>query len=338
MSRLEYSRQLGNGLSRGNRRNKKRKFFFIVAAVVLLLVAAFFTMCALGSEKDLVTEGEKKNADTTPILGGAELIMLKSQTRGQMMSFLIETKDGELIVIDGGRWDDGDYLMEQIRARGGRVTAWFLTHTHTDHVGALIKVLQDEEAGVDTGIIVDKFYYNFAPKEWYITHEPDDVGTAYTIMELLERLPQEKIQIVHKGDVITVDDVTVTAMNDPYIPDEEHIGDNDGNDCGLAYRAVVNDVSILFLGDLGVIGGERLLEQNDGNLKSDMVQMAHHGQDGVGEKVYQAVDPSICLWPTPQWLWENTDGQFKTPETKKWIRKLNVKKHYCTKDGDQVVR
>lgn len=339
MSRLAYSAQLGNGLSRKRgKRGKRGKAPFVLAAIAIVLVAVALIISAFLPKKDLVTEGEKKNPDTTPILGGAELTMLKSQTRGQMMSFLLETKNGELIVIDGGRWDDGEYLCEQIRARGGKVSAWFLTHTHTDHVGALIKLLQDEEAGVETGITVDKFYYNFAPKEWYITHEPDDMGTAYTIIELLERVPQEKIEIVNKGDVIRVDDVTMTVMNQRYEPDENNIGDNDGNDCGIAYRALVNDVSILFLGDLGVIGGQRLLEQNGGNIKSDMVQMAHHGQNGVGEEVYQAADPSICLWPTPQWLWENTDGQFKTPETKSWIRKLNVKKHYCTKDGDQVVR
>lgn len=73
-------------------------------------------------------------------------------------------------------------------------------------------------------------------------------------------------------------------------------------------------------------------------LKCKMVQMSHHGQNGVGYEVYKALRPSVCLWPTPQWLWDNEGDQYTTPETKAWMKELNVEKHYCMKDGDQVIR
>ena len=66
--------------------------------------------------------------------------------------------------------------------------------------------------------------------------------------------------------------------------------------------------------------------------------MAHHGQNGVEENVYEAIQPSVCLWPTPQWLWDNEGGSYTTPETKAWVKKLNVSRNYCMKDGDQVIR
>lgn len=287
---------------------------------------------------DLITEGEKpvSERDTTPLLGGAELRMLQSQTKGQMMSFLLKTKSGKLIVVDGGRWDDGDYLMEQIKAEGGHVSAWFLTHAHTDHVGALLKLLTNESDGVDTGITIDHIYYNFASVEWYEKHELGDLGTAMSILQQLAALPVGVCQTVKRGDEISVDDVVVQVMNDRYEPEE--VGERDGNDASMAYRMIVNGKSILFLGDLQKKGGEHLLEQAGGGLKSDMVQMAHHGQNGVNEDVYDAIDPSICLWPTPQWLWDNEGGSYTTPETKEWVKKLNVKRNYCTKDGDQVIR
>lgn len=328
-----------------NRRHKKL-WIAIMAAILLLLAApvtAYAVIVGFGKNTELVTEGDKlregKAVNDVSVLGGAELTMLQNQSKGQMMSFLLETKEGSLIVIDGGRWDDSDYLTEQIKKRGGRVSAWFLTHTHTDHVGALLKILQGEADGQDSGIEIDKIYYNFAPREWYALHEPEDMGTAYTIIGLLEGLPDERIQVVHQGDVIAVDEVKFTVMNDRYEPDENHVGENDCNDSCMIYRAVVNDVSILFLADLGELGGNRLLEELGAEaLRSDMVQMAHHGQNGVGENVYRAVDPSVCLWPTPQWLWDNEGDRFKTPETKGWMKKLDVDKHYCIKDGDQVIR
>lgn len=328
---------------RRSRRGKYRRPWPAILAAVFCLAAVSATAIAViagfGAEKEIVTEGEKEKRDDKPVLGGAELVMLKSQSKGQMMSFLLETKDGKLIVIDGGRWEDGDYLAEQIKSRGGHVSVWLITHTHTDHVGALIKLLQNEADGEGAGIGIDGFYYNFADMDWYALHDQEELGVAYTLTELLKTQPQEKLHLVGKGDVITVDDVKITVMNDRYEPDSSHVGDNDGNDAGLAYRAEVNGRTILFLGDLGEVSGKMLLEDvGAAGLKSDMVQMAHHGQNGVSEEVYRAIDPSVCLWPTPQWLWENKDGQFKTPETKEWIRKLNVKKHYCTKDGDQIIR
>lgn len=286
-----------------------------------------------------VTEGQREDRDETPLLGGAELTMLTNQSTGQMMSFLLKTSGGSLIVIDGGRWEDGDHLFEQIREQGGHVSAWLLSHTHTDHVGALLKLLQSQAEGTDMGITVDRFYYNFAPLEWYMVHETGDLGTAGSILSQLDALPQEQKQTVERGDVITVDDVTVTVMNDRYEPDADTVGERDGNDASIAYRMEVNGLSILFLGDLQTIGGDLLLEQAGAEaLKSDIVQMAHHGQHGVSEEVYQAIDPDICLWPTPDWLWANEDGSYETTQTQEWMKALEVKRHYCIKDGDQVIR
>ena len=334
------------GKSRRRKKKSGRKMGMAVIAVVGIAAVSLFLMSKTPDKSAdfkqpdgvLVTMAEQ-NKKEHPILGGAELMMLSNQTKGQMMSFLLETKSGSLIVIDGGRWEDGDYLMEEIRRRGGKVSAWFLTHTHTDHVGGLLNLLSKESEGIDTGIDIEHIYYNFADLDWYSVHEPGDFGTASSILGQLGALPEGVSQIVERGQVVTVDDVTVTVLNDRYEPGPDQIGERDGNDAGIAYRMVVNGVSILFLGDLQKIGGDLLLEQaGEDGLKSDIVQMSHHGQNGVREQVYEAIDPDICLWPTPQWLWDNEGEKFQTPETKKWMQKLGVKKHYCIKDGDQIIR
>lgn len=323
---------------------KDKNYLLLLGGIVLLAAAALFGFTARTKNelwKKMVTEGEKpeEERDTTPILGGAQLTMLQSQSVGQMLSILLETKDGSLIILDGGRWEDCDYLCSKIREKGGHVSAWFLTHTNTDHVGALLNLLQRMEAGEDTGITIDQICYNFAEPEWYLVHDPDDVGTAYAIISLLNRLPESQRHIVEQGEVIQIDDVKIRILNSRYEPDADHIGENDGNDSGMVYQAEVGDVKILFLGDMGETAGDLLLEELGAEaLRSDIVQMAHHGQDGVTEKFYQAVAPKICLWPTPQWLWDNESGQFQTLETRNWMQKLKAEKHYCTKDGDQVIR
>ena len=139
---------------------------------------------------------------------------------------------------------------------------------------------------------------------------------------------------VTRGQTIQVDDVTIQVMNDRY-----ELGSDKGNNAGIVYKAYVNGKSILFLGDMAEEGGNRLLaEVGAEGLKSDIVQMAHHGQNGVSEAVYQAISPSICLWPTPQWLWDNSGARYTIPSTKSWMSRLGVQYHYCMKDGDQVIR
>ena len=79
-------------------------------------------------------------------------------------------------------------------------------------------------------------------------------------------------------------------------------------------------------------------------LKSDVLQMAHHGQRGVEEELYQEISPEVCLWPTPDWLWDNVQdgvagaGSYKTPIVRGWMVTLGVKKNLCVKDGDQILR
>lgn len=102
----------------------------------------------------------------------------------------------------------------------------------------------------------------------------------------------------------------------------------------------IGDKSILFLGDLGVEGGEKLLASPYRNrLKADYVQMAHHGQTGVSEEFYKTVNPKFCLWPTPDWLWDNKKGKgpWKTLEVRAWMDKLDIEKHYVAKDGLQRI-
>lgn len=157
---------------------------------------------------------------------------------------------------------------------------------------------------------------------------------AHSIIGTFAGLPQTMLHPVGRGQTIQVDDVTIQVMNDRY-----ELASDKGNNASIVYKVYVNGKSILFLGDLGEEGGTRLLnEVGAQNLKSDIVQMSHHGQGGVNEAFYQAVSPSICLWPTPQWLWNNEGARYKIPQTKAWMGKLNVQKHYVMKDGDQVLR
>lgn len=277
----------------------------------------------------ITTEGER-GMPSESILGGATLTMLNSQTNSQILSAIIQTSQGKLIVIDGGLGEDGDYLLSQIQARGGHVAAWLVTHPHGDHAGALYKILQ---AGAP-GIQIDGIHYNFAAPEWYPVHDPNEQTMALSLLGTFAGLPQNMLHQVSRNQFIQVDDVIIQVMNDRY-----DLSEDKGNNATIVYKLLINGQKLLFLGDMGEAGGRRLLaEAGAEQLKADIVQMAHHGQNGVGEEMYQAINPNICLWPSPQWLWTHTGNKWPIAETKAWMTRLGVQKHYVMKDGDQVIR
>ena len=271
-------------------------------------------------------------------LGGAELRLLASEDGGQNLSCVIRTKDGSVIVLDGGRETDAAHLSEVIQSMGGRVTAWLITHPHSDHIGALTSILNTSPAPVE----IDRIYYSFLDNNYYEQGEHQGRMSDLTNLQaaFAKADPAKLYAPVKKGDQIQVDDVLITVMNEPFACPK-----NTFNNSSVCYRLEVGGKRVLFLGDMGWQAGENLLRVcTPEELKADVVQMSHHGQDGVEKKVYAAISPEVCLWPTPQWLWDNEKngvagaGSFKTLTVRGWMKELGAKVHLSIKDGDQTLK
>lgn len=270
-------------------------------------------------------------------LGGSKLTLIANRTNSQMLSVLVETNNGRLIMVDGGVEGDAGHLIETLAAKGGHVDAWLITHPHSDHIGALDYILRHPESGIS----VDGIYYSFTNLSWYQEYEAYRADTVGQLMNTFASLPQEKLHgDIRKGQEIMVDNVKITVMNEPYLYARHAI-----NNSSVAYMLEINGRKVLFLGDMSTEAGKQLIAENSAeSLKCDIVQMAHHGQDGVGLEVYKVLQPEICLWCAPEWLWNNDSGSgmdtgnWKTLETRRWMAQLGVPYHLCIKDGDQVIQ
>ncbi|MEG2296010.1 MAG: MBL fold metallo-hydrolase [Clostridium sp.] len=269
-------------------------------------------------------------------LGGATLTLLAPATTSQNLSCVIQTKNGSIIVVDGGLKEDTDHLIQTLQAKGGRVSAWLITHPHSDHIGALTEILNRNPIPIE----IDHIYYSFLAREAYAAGENmGRMGDLDNLLAAFSHIAPEKLNTpLNKGQKIQVDDITINVMNLPF-----QTLSNTFNNSSIAYRVDVNGKRIMFLGDMGWEAGQNLMGSWDSDeLRSDVVQMAHHGQDGVEEGLYRLIHPSICLWATPQWLWDNVSegqpGPWKTLEVRKWMNELGVRQNYCIKDGDQILR
>jgi len=126
------------------------------------------------------------------IFNGGSLSLLSDYDNRQMLSMILQDKDGTLVVIDGG-WDiDAAHLTEVLRSKGGHVSGWFITHPHSDHVGALVQILENP----DSQITIDNVYYSLADPAWYEKVEPSRNSMVSRLISALATLPAEKLHTV----------------------------------------------------------------------------------------------------------------------------------------------
>lgn len=261
------------------------------------------------------------------------ILQVQQLGRRQMMGYIILSPDKKVVVIDGGSVSSASFLVDFIENNGGRVSHWLITHPHDDHVGALTKILADKS------IKIESVCGSLPTGRWVKKHGGRRVKDFTLLSESLNS-SDVTFQKTVPGDIIEFGGMNIEVLSD-FNPE---ITRNAVNNSSIVYRFYDCHKSALFLGDLGVEGGEKLLAGPFGKkLKSDYVQMAHHGQNGVGRSFYEEVKPIGCFWPTPMWLFENDSGagvgsgRWKTLEVRRWMHEIGVKKHYIAANGLQKV-
>lgn len=244
------------------------------------------------------------------------------------MGYIIRTDDGKIIVVDGGGKRTAPILEGYLKQLGNHVHTWILTHPHADHIGAFMEV-------VDTGNIkIDRILHAAIDLDWVRQNESDAFELVQRYMNILRDsgIPVFDVELLTKISLGKGVEMTTIGVKN------EEIRMNAINNSSLVFKVTGKSKSILFTGDLGTEGGNKILNETDTPmLKADYIQMAHHGQRGVTKSFYEAVGAQYALWPTPKWLWENSidgkksnTGSFKTLEVRDWMNSLGIKKNYVS--------
>ena len=276
-----------------------------------------------------------------------------TETSKYMMGFVIVTREDNAIVIDGGRPEDMPLLKEYIGKR--HISAWILTHPHNDHISGFVSECKENRL---KDFDIERLIYNFPPYHELIdkTDVPDLeyfrkelCGTLPTFLEI-EPMIEDIAYRVKQGESITVDECRIDFI----YTYRDGLYSNLMNDASLVFKLTAEEKSVLFLGDLGPDGGDALFEESRHLLKSDIVQMAHHGHMNVGLNVYAEIMPEVCLWCCPDWLYDEPEippyladrarlramqrhRMYGTALTRRWMDLIGVKRHYVTKDGTNVI-
>ena len=232
---------------------------------------------------------------------------------GQGDAILIQTPNGQNILIDGG--PDPQKINLEL---SGKLPFWdrtidlvVSTQPQADHVTGLVEVLQryKVEQVLDLGLPYETFVY----QEW---------------LRLIEDREIELIVPRAGGHIDLGSGVEIEVLNPRESLWEGTSDDIDNN--GVVLRLSWDNVSFLFTADIRADVELELIMQR-ANLKANVLKIAHHGSDtSTSEHFLAAVDPEVAVICVGA---NNSFGHPSPEVLERLIHRLGEDNVYQTQDG-----
>ena len=253
------------------------------------------------------------------------------------MCYIITLKDGSFVIFDGGhvRVKDGypktyDYvrlytLLNELNKRpDGKIviSAWFMTHEHADHFNVFYWFCKQY------GSEVTLKAYCACPCSAavaYNSQNPEYHTVNGRLAEALENARCDKIVTLQIGDKFTLGGVTfeIIFTVDSLWPKRLRRF----NDCSFVSKMTYEGQSVMWLGDAGIDPSVQMRTlYTPEYLKCDIVNVAHHGYNGVESELYDIIDAKVYLWS----LYDKIVKNFLTDEADKSLEYIRYAQRILT--------
>ena len=213
------------------------------------------------------------------------------------MGYVIRLSDGRFVVIDGGmaEYDEPEQFFKTLNSQNVRdtlpvIAVWFITHPHCDHFNMFIKAVSEYR----DKFILENVVYNFSDKK-YSCDESDLTDFNKAVAQLAEG----KVKTARTGQkyVFGNDYFEIMLCADDMYPTYLSV-----NETSLVIKGMLNGKSILWLADAQKAESSVIVNEYDEKyLKSDIMQVAHHGYWGGSDELHRMIDPRYLLWPSPDY-------------------------------------
>ncbi len=221
------------------------------------------------------------------------------------MSYVIRLNDGRFILFDGG-WDwevEADKLMDCLRERAGGdeivIAAWFLTHPHLDHFWCF-NTFYDKYG---KSVTIEKMFFNFPEyfadglKEKMPGVEKEYARKPEHFYNLFANLNDSgaELFVPHTGQQYLIGNALCEILSSP--DDVLYFPLTDANPMSLVVKMTIENQVIMWFADT-YFEPTKIIERFGSYLKSDIMQIPHHGFVGGTVEGYEVVDPRVVLAPT----------------------------------------
>ena len=215
------------------------------------------------------------------------------------LCLIFRLEDGRFIVVDGGDYVPaaGPLLMRTLRSLAVdqsniTIAAWIVTHAHSDHTGGFVHFTEDLK--YHRQVKVENIIHHLVRTEQYDTL--GDPGQSQRVRNMLPReYPKATVIKAHTGQLFKIAGMEIemlfTYEDLEPSPLEYH------NTSSLVFRVTAQDNTVLVLGDASNRSCGYMVHSYGDFLKSDIVQVAHHGYTGGTIPLYEAIDADVLLWP-----------------------------------------
>lgn len=218
------------------------------------------------------------------------------------MGYVFRMEDGRFIIVDGGM-ELGDYAEKIVAAMKEQsedpdnitVACWFLSHTHIDHTGAFLKVaakfaheVKIEEVACNFPSIPDAECYREA---WNTRRVKEAVYSVF---------PDAKYSKLHTGEILDFGcaKAEILYTQDDLVRQYLSVANETLNTASMCVRLYIGGNTVILPADCDETANGILVSMYGDYLKSDILQVCHHGGWGGTTALYGAIDPELAIFST----------------------------------------
>ena len=264
--------------------------------------------------------------------------------------YIITLEDGTFAVLDGGEgqsslktqlWNTLCNLYKEVwgatpsAANPLKISMWYLTHSHGDHFNIFFDLCKTYGQSIEIARVITNFP---SDDEIYNCHDPNPSMRDTKLAQIRDWVGGEVKYIkVHTGQkfylansefevLYTHEDMypwAIQYFNDTGVVMKHTIHDTGSkNSTVKGYASSDTPTTMLWLGDVQTRVSQWLRAMYGTYLKSDMVQVSHHGALGCEYSLYNLTQATILWWPTH---YNNYNTIIKPHATKVDYRNDNAK-------------
>ncbi|MDP4115082.1 MAG: DNA internalization-related competence protein ComEC/Rec2 [Bacteroidota bacterium] len=240
----------------------KSEYQVKVKIICILLICSSYTLY-----------GGAFNTDLLPA-HNLDIVMIDV---GQGDAFLVKFPSGKIALIDAGNassfWDNGEKtilpLLNYLDVPA--IDYAFISHVDKDHYSGMVYLLEKN--------IIKNMY----------KPEPDSEDVKDVKLESLIRNKRIPIYYYSKS-IMPVDNARI------YFYNLNNVNKKNTNDNSGVFKIVYGKTGILFTGDLGKMGEDRLAAYWKNALHSDILKISHHGsKNSTKDEFLNLSAPKMCL-------------------------------------------